>query len=408
MKILQVNKFHYLRGGAEKYFLDMTAQLQSQGHEVAVFSMRHPKNLLSPWEKYFVSRISFNESKLRDKLLAPGRIIYSLEAKWKFRKLIKAFRPDIIHIHNIYHQISPSILTVARQYKIPVVMHLHDYKLVCPNYQLFVEGQICYRCRKRRYCQAIRHRCFNGSLLKSILVAVEMFLHHSVWKIYEKNVSLFIAPSQFMKDTVVSFGIPAAKVEVLYNFIDQPEIENETSQPGDYLLYYGRLSPEKGISVLLQALKSLPDRPPLKIVGSGPIAAALEAEVKSLGLEKSVEFLGAKFGADLKQIILGARAVVIPSIWAENMPFVLLESLALGKVVIASQTGGLPELITPGQNGFLFENGNSNDLAQKISALNNYDLGSMASAARQAVVDFTLNKHYKKLLAFYQQFVTKP
>lgn len=407
MRILQVNKFHYLRGGAEKYFLDMTEKLRQDGHEVAVFSMCHPKNLPSPWEKYFVSRISFNESKLRDKLLAPGRIIYSLEAKWKFRKLVDDFRPEVIHIHNIYHQLSPSILSVARKKNIPVVMHLHDYKLVCPNYQLFVDNKICYRCRKHRYCQAIKHRCFKGSLIQSALVALEMFLHHRVWKIYEKAVSLYIAPSAFMKDTVVSFGIPAEKVEVLYNFIDRPQIEVKNIETQNHLLYYGRLSPEKGIDVLLEALKSMPATPILKIVGSGPETERLEALAQSLGLEGSVEFLGPKYGADLEKIILGAKAIIIPSIWAENMPFVLLESLALGKVVIASRTGGLPELITSGESGFLFENGNALDLAEKIAALDNYDLKKIGLAAKEQVADLSLEKHYEKLLAIYRRFIKK-
>jgi len=407
MKILQVNKFHYLRGGAEKYFLDISEALRQNGHEVAVFSMNHPKNLPSPWAKYFVSRLSFNESKLRDKLLAPGRIIYSLEAKRKFRKLVLDFRPDIIHIHNIYHQLSPSILSVAKKYHIPVVMHLHDYKLVCPNYQLFVDNQICYRCRPHKYCQAIKHRCFQGSWPKSVLVALEMWLHHRVWKIYEKNISLYLAPSAFMKETVTSFGFPKEKVEVLYNFIDESKTKSSEIKPEGYLLYYGRLSFEKGIDVLLQALRLIPGGPRLKIVGSGPEADRLKENVKSLGLQKSVEFLGAKYGAELEEIILKAKAVIIPSVWAENMPFVLLESLALGKVVIASRTGGLPELITPGETGFLFKNGDYADLAKKISALNNYNLEQIGAAARATVADLTLEKHYARLLEIYSRLLTK-
>ena len=408
MRILQVNKFHYLRGGAEKYFLDMSEKLRHDGHEVAVFSMRHPKNLPSPWEKYFVSRDSFNESKLRDRLLAPGRIIYSLESKMKFKRLVRDFRPDIIHIHNIYHQLSPSILSVAKKNQIPVVVHLHDYKLVCPNYQLFVGGQICYRCRRHRYCQAVKHCCFHGSRVKSVLVALEMFIHHRLWKIYERAVNLYLAPSNFMKETVVSFGIPEAKVKVLYNFIDRPGTKEEKNVPvGEYLLYYGRLSPEKGINVLLEALKITPSAPSLKIVGSGPEAEKLELSVKALGIQDQVEFLDAKFGTELEQIILGSKAVIIPSVWAENMPFVLLESLALGKVVIASRTGGLPELIENGTSGFLFENGNADDLANKIMALDSCDLESIGVAAKREVLDLTLEKHYKKLLDIYHSLIKK-
>ena len=134
MRILQVNKYNYLRGGSEKYFIELSKELERAGHQVAIFSMRHPKNLPSLWEKYFVSRVSFSENSLYYSLLRPFRVLYSFEAKRKFSKLIKKFKPDIIHIHNIYHQISPSILPVAKKYNIPVVMHLHDYKLICPNY----------------------------------------------------------------------------------------------------------------------------------------------------------------------------------------------------------------------------------------------------------------------------------
>lgn len=404
MRVLQVNKFHYLRGGAEKYFLDMTEKLLAAGHEVAVFSMHHPKNLPSPWSKYFVSRISFNEAKLRDKLIAPGRIIYSLEAKRKFEKLVKDFKPDIIHLHNIYHQLSPSILPIAKKYGIPVVMHLHDYKRVCPNYQLFTNNEICYRCRPQKYCQAVKQRCFRGRTADSMLVALEMFLHHRAWKIYEKNIDLYIAPSRFMKETVVSFGVPAEKVEVLYNFIDPVKAQVEKDNDG-YLLYYGRLSYEKGIHVLLQALRLMKQAPRLKIVGSGPEESNLKASVKSLGLENQVEFAGAKFGAELKEIIIKSKTVILPSVWLENMPFVLLESLALGKVVVASRTGGMPEMIEPEVSGFLFENGNAADLAAKLTALDNYNLEKIGQAAQKTVADLTLDKHYPKLENIYGRFI---
>ena len=407
MKILQVNKFHYPRGGADRYYLDLADSLSKAGHELAFFAMQHPKNLETSWSKYFVSRVSFNENVWKYAWKIPGRTLYSLEAKRKFLALLNDFKPDVIHCHNIYHQLSPSILAVARKYRIPVVMHLHDYKLVCPNYQLFVDNQICYRCRPHKYCQAIKHRCFHGSWLKSALVALEMWWHHRVWKIYEKTVSLYLAPSAFMKETVVSFGIPEAKVEVLYNFIDQAKLEKKEVKMEDYLLYYGRLSFEKGINILLEALRLVPNTPRLKIVGVGPEEDQLKDSVKSLGLEGLVEFLGAKYGSELEEIILSAKAIIIPSVWAENMPFVLLESLALGKAVIASRTGGLPELITSGETGFLFENGNSADLAEKIMALNDYNLAQIGSAAQATVVDLTLEKHYNRLLEIYQRFIKK-
>jgi glycosyltransferase involved in cell wall biosynthesis len=406
MRILQVNKFHYLRGGAEKYFLDMSAQLAAHGHEVAVFSMRHPKNLPSPWEKYFVSRLSFNEPKLRDKLLAPGRIIWSLEAQRKFARLVKDFRPDVIHIHNIYHQLSPSILAVAKKHKISVVMHLHDYKLVCPNYKLYTHGEICERCLKQRYFQAVCHNCFRDSFLMSSLVMKEMYLHHSILKIYEKSVSCFIAPSQFMKETVVKFGHSRDKVEVLYNFVDQDGITTSVKTK-DYLLYFGRLSEEKGLPVLLEALSKTKHKYQLKLAGEGPDLISLQKKVKDLKLESQVEFLGFQSGAVLKETIQVAKAIMMPSVWLENMPFALLEAVAAGKVVVASRTGGLPEVITDGQTGFLFETGSSADLTRVLDDLDNYDLGAMGQAAQKAAERFNFNDHFNKLLKIYSDLCLK-
>ena len=232
-----------------------------------------------------------------------------------------------------------------------------------------------------------------------------MFLHHRLWKIYEKNVNLYIAPSRFMKETVVSFGIPENKVEIIYNFIEKKSPVKPIKIKESYILYYGRLSYEKGIHVLLKSLSVLSNKPLLKVVGSGPELDSLVSLAKTLNISDSVEFLGPKFGVDLEKIILGSKAVIIPSVWLENMPFVLLESLALGKVVIASKTGGLPELIEEGKTGFLFENSNVEDLSNKIDNLDNYDLIKIGYLGQERVSEFGLENHYQKLLAVYKSLV---
>ncbi len=407
MKILQVNKFNYLRGGAERYFLEVSRALSEAGHEVAVFSMHHPKNWTGPWNKYFVSRISFNDSKWRDYLLAPSRIIYSLEAKIKFDRLVRDFRPDIIHVHNIYHQISPSILDVAKKYKIPVLMHVHDYKLICPNYKLFTEGQVCYRCLGQRYCQATKHKCFRGSRVASLLVTVEMYIHHKLLKIYENGVKHYIAPSRFIADTFSKFYYPTKNFSVLYNFIDEKFLTRDINfAPADYLLFYGRLSEEKGIATLIAALDRVKNKKlKLIIAGEGPAIDKLKREAWAFNFGRRVEFVGAKYGEELNDLIDRARAVIIPSVWLENMPFVLLESLALGKIVIASKIGGMPEIITDQVNGFLFAPGDEVDLANKIEALEKNDLKKMALAARQSVSNLTLDKHLLQLLDIYKKII---
>lgn len=404
MRILQVNKFNYIRGGAEKYFIEISQELEKAGHQVAIFSMHHPKNLKSPWDKYFVSRISFNESKLRDKLIAPFRILYSFEARRKFKKLLKDFKPDIIHIHNIYHQISPSILSVAWKYKIPVIMHLHDYKLICPNYQLFVDNKICYRCRGQKYYNCLRHKCFKRSFWQSLLATIEMYFHHKILNIYKKNISLFIAPSKYMKETVVSFGFPAEKIKVLYNFTDTNK-EISDFDNNSYALYFGRLSAEKGIDILLQAFKLSKTSMKLKIVGSGPQEMDLKKLCTELSLDDQVEFLGYRSGLDLENIIRKAKVVFLPSIWAENMPLTLLESMTLAKVIVASKAGGMSELIEDGQSGFLFENGNAEDLARVIKDLDKYDLAQIGQRAREKVKDLNVKNHLEKILNIYKDYV---
>jgi len=405
MKILQVNQFYYPRGGADIYFLNLTRELREAGHQVAVFSMDHPKNLESPWSKYFVSRVSFNEAGLWDKLKTPGRVLYSWESKNKFSRLLDDFRPDIIHIHNIYHHISPSILDAAKDRHIPVVMHLHDYKLVCANHALFTKGAFCERCRPNKYYECLLNRCIKDSWAGSALAVAEMYLHHSWLKIYERDVDVFIAPSNFMKDTLVRFGREADKIKVIYNPFDR-EIASMTPQEtnnrkGSYLLYFGRLSREKGLETLIKAA-SLTGKS-VKIAGVGPEAGNLEILAKDL--QAPIEFLGFKNSKELKSLISGAEAVIIPSIWGENMPLSLLEAMSLGQIVIASRIGGLPELIEDGYSGLLFEPGNQDDLAAQIRRLADLDRESISLQARQAVKSLSPSLNLEKVLAVYQELL---
>lgn len=400
MKILQVNKYNYIRGGAEKYFIEITKELRELGHQVAIFSMKHPKNNPSEFDKYFVSRISFNEGGLKNKIIGPFRVLFSFEARRKFKRLVKDFKPDIIHIHNIYHQISPSILRVARKRKIPVLMHLHDYKLVCPNYQLLADNKICYSCLGGKYYNCLKKKCFKKSFWKSLLATIEMYLHHRLLKVYKKNINLFIAPSQSMKNTVIKFGWPENKIKVLYNFSEK--LENDLiDQVSDYGLYFGRLSKEKGIDVLLVALKLANKKIKLKIVGSGPEENELKKIVVTLKLEKQVEFLGPKFNEDLFLLVKKAKIIFLPSIWLENMPLALLESLMLRKVVVAAKTGGLPELIKDQDTGFLFNRGDSHDLARVIDSLDDYNLVKIGERAGLVAKNLNIGSHLSKLLQIY-------
>jgi glycosyltransferase involved in cell wall biosynthesis len=408
MKILLVNKFYYPRDGVSNYVLELEKKLKEAGHEVHIFAMADPQNTPCPDQKYFVSNLSLHPKNLKDAARAAGRIFYSREAKRKFTALIKDHRPDIIHIHNIYHQISPSILAVAKTFKIPVVMHLHDYKLICPNYKLFVKGKVCRRCRGGKYYNCLLNNCLHDSRLESLGGTLEMYFQHAIWPIYKTGVNLFIAPSRAMEKTVVDFGWPKEKIKFLCNFFPGRISEGDSPAPaaGNYLLYFGRLAAEKGVATTLEALTL--NQKYLKIAGTGPEEKNLRALTEKLKLEKRVEFLGFKTGQELEDLIAGAKAIIIPSIWLENMSLSLLEALAHGQAVIAANIGGIPEIIKDGQNGWLFSPGDSRELAEKIklvAELTPAKKTALSAAARASVKDFNSAEHLREILKIYQAVI---
>ena len=403
MKILQVNKYHYYRAGAEKYYLDISHKLEEKGHQVAYFSMLDEKNLDTKWNKYFVSKLDFHKLSLKDKIKLPGRIIYSLEAKRKFKQIIKDFKPDIIHAHNIYHHISPSIFTVAKKEKIPVVLHLQDYKLICPNYNIYSKGKNHWDYCGGRFYRCFLNKAFKNSYLQSFLVSLEYFIHHYILNIYNKNVSTFIAPSLFMKDKLKKFHPKAKNIKVINNHVKDNEIENKISNPGNYWLYFGRLAEEKGVQDLITAFSKINDESTLKILGEGPYEKELKQITNQLDLNHKVEFLGKKQGSELKGIIKKSKTVIIPSIWPENFPFALLESLAMAKPAIVSKSGGMPEIIDHQKNGLVFETGNIDDLINKMLQIDKLDYQKMSQEALKSSQKYNLNKTIEELLNLYKK-----
>lgn len=407
MRILQANKFFYPKGGADKYFLDLTAALAAAGHETAVFAMADAKNLESPYQKYFISHVEFNGGDCRNNLRVPGRMIYSREAKRRFADEITDFKPDIIHVHNIYHQLSPSILEAAKDRGIPVVMHLHDYKLICPNYRLFTKNNFCRRCLdKKSYCPCLYNNCY-GSITKSFLASLEMTIHHKLLHIYEKNIDLLIAPSEFMRQLVIASGWPEEKIVTVYN--PAPPISENFKEEKDYLLYFGRLAQEKGITDLIKAV--INSGRELHIAGEGPekenIQKNFRPEIKS-GL---IKILGRLSGQPLNDEIDRAHAIVFPSVWPENMPLALLESLAKGKLVIASRVGGLPEIINDKKNGFLFKAGDIPNLEKTIESvwrLNSEESQKVKLAAKTTAKELDPDSHLAKILKIYSKLAKKP
>lgn len=400
MKIVFANKYFFLKGGAERYLFELRDLLAKHGHEVVPFAMEDARDLPTEWKRYFVSpveteRVRFGLSGLK----TAGRMLYSFEARRKFAKLLDAAKPDLVHVHNIYHQISPSILPEAKKRGLPVVMTAHDYKLVAPNYSLFHDGAICERTKPDKYLEAVKHRCIKGSRLASALTAFEMMLHKRLG-LYRDNVDLIVAPSRFVQALLVEYGLDAAKVAHVPHFVDASSWTPR--HEGAYALYVGRLSEEKGVDVLIRAAAKRKDIP-LRVVGTGPAEAALRTLAKELGAA-NVAFAGHRTGDELRKEYLGARFVVVPSVWYEVFGLIVLEAYASGKPVVVSQIGGLAELVREGETGLAASAGDVDDLAEKVAALWDSPLlcAEMGRAGRAWIErDFTPELHYERLVEVY-------
>lgn len=396
MKIIQANKFFYPKGGADKYFLTISQELTKAGDLVIPFAMADEKNLDSKWSSYFSENINYYQSKNHFKLA--WRLIWNQEAAKKFSKLLDDTKPDLIHVHNIYHQLSPSILTEAKKRQIPVVMTLHDYKLVCPNYLLYTNNHYCQQCLNGNYLNCLKNNCYQ-SYTKSGLAVLESFLHNKVWHSYRDNIDLFISPSNYLKNLMIEAGWDEKKIVVLNN--PAPEYNPQTD--GKRLLYLGRLTPEKGINTLIKALKLT--EASLDVAGSGVSENDLKKLSAELNLEERITFHGQLSGEPLEKLIKSAKAIIVPSVWSENMPLVILESLAYNKLVIASQTGGTPELIEDNKTGFLFPAGNVETLANTIKRLDSISAEErdvISKHIKDKIVPLSLKEHLIKLKEIYK------
>jgi glycosyltransferase involved in cell wall biosynthesis len=406
MRILQANKFHYLKGGAERYFFELTKILTRNGDAVVPFAMRSEKNLPSHYDRFFVSEVKTDRVRFdREGLRTAKRMLWSFEAAKKFSGLLAAFPPEIIHVHNIYHQISPSILDVAQKRKIPVVMTVHDYHVISPNYGMFDRGEIVEPSVKHPYWDTFHRRLIGGSFAKSALSAFEGWLH-DVLDAYGW-VSTFIAPSEFVRQKLLAYGIPESKIEVVPHFIDlegrAPRFESEAR-----VAFVGRLSEEKGVDVLLRAMKEVRHLT-CAIIGDGPEKQKLHALAEELKLD-NVEFLGALHNEELEREIARAKAIIIPSQSYETFGLTALEAYAWGKPVIASRIGALPEVVREGETGLLFDPKEPKELAAHLSWLqgNFARVDAMGRAGRHlAETEYNPGLHLGRIHRIYKEALKK-
>ena len=410
MRILLVNKFYYLAGGVERYVLGWERILRKNGHEVIIFSMKDQRNDESRYSKYFVDNANFSiNGSIFDKLKTGINSIYSREARRKLEQLIRDTRPDIAHIHAFCYQLTPSILLPLKEANIPVVMTSHEFKPICPNQRLFnlYKGETCEDCAGEKFYYAISNRCIKNSLFVSLLGSIEAYVSKFL-DIYNNYIDIIITPSLFMRNKFLVSRVKKEKRIVhIPNFINIEEYTPNQKYNGTEFSYCGRIDGNKGIETLIRACKQV-NNGRLLIIGEGEWKDKIQDLIGSEKIQ-SVDILGYKKGNELFEIINRCQFTILPSECYENGSFAILESMALGRPVIGSNIGGIPEFINDGVDGLLFEPHNVDDLADKIQYLiDNKDIVSdMGKEARRKVEErYNSDHHYERLMDVYEQVMT--
>ena len=400
MKILLVNKFHYLKGGSEKYYFDLAKLLKRHGHEVAFFSMKDEKNIKTDCKEYFVENSDMNSKNVFKAL----DVIYSKKNKKAMEEALDDFKPDIVHLNNFQRQLSASIIKPIKKRHIPIVFTAHDLQAICPAIvMLDSEKNICDKCMNGKYINCVKKKCVKNSSLKSLLGAIEGKYYR--WnKIYSKKIDKIIAPSEYFKEMFIKDGIDSDRVEVLHNSIDVKNYDVDIDDKG-YAFYYGRLSKEKGIYNLLKAMLSIKDRR-LFVAGDGPEKGNIEQFINENNMNDRVELLGFLDSKKIKEYVRKARVVIVPSICRENCPYSVLETLAMGRPIIGSNLGGIPELVKDGEYGYVYNN--IEELTEKMKKLlDEKDLSEKMgkNAKNSAIEKFSRDTYYNKILKLYKELI---
>lgn len=383
MKILIAHNYYQQPGGEDGCVAAEAALLEMHGHEVIQYSLHNDS----------INGIG--------RFQVAARTIWSQPAYHDMRSLIRAQRPQIVHFHNTFPLISPAAYYAAQAENTRVVQTLHNFRLLCPNALFFREGRVCEDCLGKSIpWPGVVHKCYRDSRTASAAVAA-MLVTHRALESWQKSVDVFIALSQFSRDKFIQGGLPGDKIAVKPNFVyPDPGLGPGT---GDYGLYVGRLSSEKGLDTLLKAWTILRQNVPLKIVGDGPLSPIVE---NSVAHDSRIEWLGRKSAEEVNALVGEARFLVCPSNCYENFPRVIAEAFAAGTPVVASDMGAMAELVDHGRTGLRFEPGNATALAATVEQLlaEPPSLSRMREATRQEYEQrYTVESNYRFLTAIYQR-----
>lgn len=383
MKILNVHNRHVGPGGTEIMFGAITRLLRSRGHDV-VEVHRDNADLKSLWQK----------------IGAFGSAIYSPAAYREFVRLIRTEKPDLAHVHNLYPQLSVSILDACRENGVPVVLHVHDYKITCPTAQHLRNGQPCDKCTRLGEHWCAIHNC-RGSLPMSVSYAIRNAYARSSGKIHDA-VSLYICCSEFVRSRVVAGGYPAQRVVAVNNFFELPPFTGRSGE-GEYIAYVGRISPEKGIDVLLACARET--GLPVRIAGDPDGMPGIVERAPA-----NVRFTGKLDRVQMQGFLDGARLLVVPSIWWEAFGLVAAEAMSRQLPVIATRTGGLGEVVDHDVNGLLIEPNNVGALSDAVRALwdDSTRRAAMGRAGRsKAERLYSPDTYYQNLMSAYARVLPR-
>ncbi len=381
MKVLAIHTYYQQPGGEDEVFAAETALLREKGHEVhtLVFHNRDLKGL-PPWRQSALT-------------------LWNGGAYRQVREVIRDIRPHLVHMHNTFPLASPAIIRAAKAEGVPVVMTLHNYRLLCVDALFLREGCVCEACLGRLPWRGALYGCYRGNRAMSGVVAAMLILHR-VFGTYEK-VERFIALTEFARGKFVEGGIPSEKIAIKPNFVYPDPAPGEGQ--GRYALFVGRLSREKGVGTLLDAWKQLAANLPLKIIGDGPLASEVS---KFSELTAGVEYLGRQPNDKVLDLMREAFVLVFPSVWYEGFPRVIVEAFSVGLPVLASNLGSMSSLSIDGQAGLLFNPGDVQDLYTKAAWLiaNPDTVFKMRYLARAMYeVEYTAERNYQLLIEIYER-----
>lgn len=418
MKIILVNYRYFISSGAETFLFKFKALLEKHGHTVIPFSTQNKLNLETPYAPYFAkSRSKDGEVLYSNISKTPGNIyrmlagaFYNPDAEKCLRRLIRAEKPDLVFVLQQMNALSPSVFRAAKKEGVPVIHRLSDFNMICPRYDCLRDGAPCTDCIRGRYLPALRHRCVKGSLSATLVRCASMRFHR-LFRLY-RNISRFVVPSAFTAGLMRQAGVPAEKIVCLPTFIDSAAI-SPAFGGGEYFLFMGRLSPEKGITPLIRAM-SLTKHPDARLVLAGNHTGGdLEAwkeQARALGLGDRVEFRGFQRGEALEKTVRGAIAVVLPVLWYENMPNAVLESFAYGKPVISSDIGSIPDVVTDGETGLLCPPGDPRAIAEAMDRLLDEPEAAerMGRAARRRCEEaYAPESYYSRMTALFEDVLSE-